>query len=35
LNYIHTFIGAVLCATSVGITARVFKDLGKLQTKEA
>ncbi len=35
LNYIHLFIGAVLCATSVGITARVFKDLGKLQTKEA
>jgi Kef-type K+ transport system membrane component KefB len=28
-------MGAVLCATSVGITARVFKDLGKLQTKEA
>lgn len=35
LNYVHMFIGAVLCATSVGITARVFKDLGKLQTKEA
>jgi Kef-type K+ transport system membrane component KefB len=35
LNYIHLFMGAVLCATSVGITARVFKDLGKLQTKEA
>jgi len=35
LNYVHLFIGAVLCATSVGITARVFKDLGKLQTKEA
>jgi Kef-type K+ transport system membrane component KefB len=32
---IHMFIGATLCATSVGITARVFKDLGKLQTKEA
>jgi Kef-type K+ transport system membrane component KefB len=32
---IHIFIGATLCATSVGITARVFKDLGKLQTKEA
>ncbi|PJA29239.1 MAG: cation:proton antiporter [candidate division Zixibacteria bacterium CG_4_9_14_3_um_filter_46_8] len=32
---IHIFIGAALCATSVGITARVFKDLGKLQTKEA
>jgi Kef-type K+ transport system membrane component KefB len=35
LNYIHLFIGAVLCATSVGITARVFKDLGKLNTKVA
>ncbi|NUO79094.1 cation:proton antiporter [candidate division KSB1 bacterium] len=35
VNYVHLFIGAVLCATSVGITARVFKDLGKLQTKEA
>ncbi len=35
LNYVHPFIGAVLCATSVGITARVFKDLGKLKTKEA
>ncbi len=34
LNYVHMFIGAVLCATSVGITARVFKDLNKLQTKE-
>ena len=31
----HTFIGATLCATSVGITARVFKDLGKLGTREA
>jgi Kef-type K+ transport system membrane component KefB len=35
LTYVHLFMGAVLCATSVGITARVFKDLGKLQTKEA
>jgi Kef-type K+ transport system membrane component KefB len=34
LNYVHMFIGAVLCATSVGITARVFNDLNKLQTKE-
>ena len=32
---IHLFMGATLCATSVGITARVLKDLGKLQTKEA
>ncbi|HKZ78728.1 MAG TPA: cation:proton antiporter [Pyrinomonadaceae bacterium] len=31
----HIFIGAILCATSVGITARVFKDLGKLRTREA
>lgn len=35
LTNIHIFIGATLCATSVGITARVLKDLGKLQTKEA
>src|ERR1043165_5740443 len=32
---IHVFIGATICATSVGITARVFKDLGKLATREA
>jgi Kef-type K+ transport system membrane component KefB len=32
---VHIFIGATLCATSVGITARVFKDLGKLQGREA
>ena len=30
---VHIFIGATLCATSVGITARVLKDLGKLQTR--
>jgi Kef-type K+ transport system membrane component KefB len=35
LSYVHLFMGAELCATSVGITARVFKDLRKLQTKEA
>lgn len=29
------FIGAALSATSVGITARVFKDLHKLNTREA
>lgn len=34
-NNVHIFIGATLCATSVGITARVFKDLGKLHTIEA
>jgi Kef-type K+ transport system membrane component KefB len=32
---VHIFIGATLCATSVGITARVLKDLGKLGTSEA
>jgi Kef-type K+ transport system membrane component KefB len=35
LSYVHMFVGAVLCATSVGITARVFKDLGKIKAKEA
>jgi Kef-type K+ transport system membrane component KefB len=35
LTNIHLFIGATLCATSVGITARVFRDLGKIQTSEA
>ena len=33
--YVHVFIGATLCATSVGITARVLRDLGKAQTPEA
>jgi Kef-type K+ transport system membrane component KefB len=33
--YAHAFLGATLCATSVGITARVLKDLGWLQTREA
>jgi Kef-type K+ transport system membrane component KefB len=31
----HVFIGATLCATSVGITARVLKDMGRLQAREA
>jgi Kef-type K+ transport system membrane component KefB len=31
----YLFLGASLTATSVGITARVFLDLGKLQTSEA
>jgi Kef-type K+ transport system membrane component KefB len=31
----HLFLAATLAATSVGITARVFRDLGKLQTSEA
>lgn len=32
---VHAFVGATLCATSVGITARVLKDLGSSQTPEA
>jgi len=32
---VHLFIGTALCATSVGITARVLKDLGKLDTSES
>lgn len=31
----HVFVGAALSATSVGITARVLKDLGVTQTREA
>ena len=31
----HLFIAAIMCATSVGITARVFKDLDRLHTHEA
>jgi Kef-type K+ transport system membrane component KefB len=33
--YVHAFLGAALTATSVGITARVLKDLGKSQSDEA
>ncbi len=33
--YVHIFIGATLTATSVGITARVLKDIGKIKTKTA
>jgi Kef-type K+ transport system membrane component KefB len=33
--YLHVFLGATLSATSVGITARVFQDLGRSQTDEA
>ena len=33
--YVHTFVGATLCATSVGITARVLQDLQKTRTREA
>lgn len=32
---VHVFIGATLCATSVGITARVLQDLGKTNAKES
>jgi Kef-type K+ transport system membrane component KefB len=32
---VHLFIGATLCATSVGITARVLKDLGRSQQRES
>lgn len=32
---VYLFIGATLTATSVGITARVFKDLGTLKSPEA
>jgi Kef-type K+ transport system membrane component KefB len=31
----HVFIGATLCATSVGITARVLRDMRRLQTRES
>ncbi|HET8610266.1 MAG TPA: cation:proton antiporter [Burkholderiales bacterium] len=31
----YLFLGAALTATSVGITARVFRDLGQLQSREA
>jgi Kef-type K+ transport system membrane component KefB len=32
---VHVFIGATMCATSVGITASVLKDAGALGTEEA
>ena len=31
----HLFVGAILTATSVGITARIFYDLGQLKSLEA
>ncbi len=34
-TYAHLFLGATLCATSVGITARVLRDLGRSQSPEA
>jgi len=33
--YTHLFLGATLTATSVGITARVLKDIGRSQSDEA
>jgi Kef-type K+ transport system membrane component KefB len=33
--YVHAFVGATLTATSIGITARVLKDLGHSRSKEA
>ncbi len=33
--YMHLFLGATLTATSVGITARVLRDLGRSQSPEA
>jgi Kef-type K+ transport system membrane component KefB len=34
-NLAHIFVGATLCATSVGITARVLRDLGKVKMRES
>ncbi|EFO81869.1 Sodium/hydrogen exchanger [Oscillochloris trichoides DG-6] len=34
-SHTYLFLGATLTATSVGITARVFRDLGFLQSQEA
>jgi Kef-type K+ transport system membrane component KefB len=34
-GYVHAFLGATLTATSVGITARVLRDLGRSQSAEA
>jgi Kef-type K+ transport system membrane component KefB len=34
-TYAHLFLGAILCATSVGITARVLQDIGCTRTPEA
>jgi len=33
--YVHAFLGAALTATSIGITARILKDLGHAQSPEA
>jgi Kef-type K+ transport system membrane component KefB len=34
-SFAHAFLGATLCATSVGITARVLRDIGRSRGKEA
>lgn len=34
-SYVHLFVGATLCATSVGLTARVLRDLGRIKSPEA
>lgn len=34
-SYVHAFLGATLSATSIGITARVLKDLDRSKSKEA
>jgi Kef-type K+ transport system membrane component KefB len=31
----HIFVAAMLCATSIGITARVLRDMGKVNSREA
>lgn len=33
--HVHLFVGAILAATSVGITARVLRDLGRIDTPTA
>ena len=33
--YVHLFLGAALAGTSVGLTARVFQDLGRMDTTES
>ena len=33
--YVHLFLGATLTATSVGITARILKDLNRARSREA
>jgi Kef-type K+ transport system membrane component KefB len=34
-SFVHAFLGATLCATSVGITARVLQDIGRSRGREA